>query len=136
MHVAVESERYVDPFEGSLIPSPVDAIEAAHIQVDRLEAAIRRQLPLLDLPPVHHFADGIYARELFIPAGTLLTGKIHKTQHINIISKGKITVWSAFEGVKIVEAPCTFVAEPGTRRVGYAHEDTICLLYTSPSPRD
>ena len=29
-----------------------------------------------------------YAREMFIPKGTLIIGKIHRHQHLNIISKG------------------------------------------------
>ena len=73
---------------------------------------------------VHHFAPGVYAREMTIYAGTVLTGKIHKTEHLNIISKGKIVVVSP-EGRKIIEAPHTMVSKPGIKRVGYALEDTV-----------
>ncbi len=78
----------------------------------------------VDLPPVHHFAKGLYARELFIPAGTILTGKIHKHEHINIISQGAISVLTE-AGFKLIEAPFTMVSLPGTKRLGYAHTDTV-----------
>ena len=32
----------------------------------------------VEMPVTHHFSKDLYARELFIPAGTLLVGKIHK----------------------------------------------------------
>jgi quercetin dioxygenase-like cupin family protein len=89
----------------------------------RLENEIR-QLPQESIEPVHRFSEGVYAREITIPAGCVLTGKVHKTVHLNIISKGDITVWTE-EGMKRIKAPFTLVSQPGTKRVGYAHEDTV-----------
>ncbi len=79
---------------------------------------------LEDMDVAHHFAPGVYARELRIPAGTLLTGKMHKTTHLNVVSAGDITVWTE-DGMKRIQAPFTFVSHPGTKRVGYAHSDTV-----------
>lgn len=93
--------------------------------VDELEGLMRAELPPVEIVPVHHFADGLYAREITIPAGTLLSGKIHRTRHLNVISAGEISVWTEGEPVRRIRAPFTFVAEPGTRRVGFAHEDTV-----------
>lgn len=73
---------------------------------------------------INHFSNGVYARELHIPKGTVLVGKIHKHENLNIISKGDISVLTE-EGVKRVTAPATVVSPPGTKRVGYAHEDTV-----------
>lgn len=79
----------------------------------------------------HHFTDmdskygcGIYARELFIPKGSLIVGKIHKRPHLNIVLKGKISVASE-KGKHYFEAPCILPCKPGDKRVGYAEEDTI-----------
>lgn len=92
-------------------------------QIERLEAQMRimEQLPIV---PVHHFADGLYAREILIRAGTLLTGKVHSTEHLNIVSQGSIAVWTE-DGMRIVTAPCTLISRPGTKRVGFALEDTV-----------
>jgi len=92
-------------------------------KIFRLENEMRKY-EQLEIETVHYFADGLYAREIFIPKGTLLTGKIHKTEHLNILSKGEITVWTE-EGMKRLHAPFTMVSKPGTKRVGYAHEYTV-----------
>lgn len=108
--------------------SPAQALPAqANIptreQIERLEAQMR-MMEQLPIEPVHHFADGIYAREILIRAGTVLTGKVHTTEHLNIVSKGRIVVWTE-DGMKEVAAPCTMVSRPGTKRVGFALEDTV-----------
>jgi len=72
----------------------------------------------------HIFAPGVYAREMTIKAGEMVIGKIHKTEHINIISKGDISVKTQF-GMNRYKGPCTFVSQIGTKRVVFAHEDTI-----------
>ena len=78
-----------------------------------------------DLPIRHSFAPGIYAREMFIPEGTLLIGKIHKHRHHNFLMQGSIIVLTEEGGVKLLQAPLMIVSEPGTQRVGYAVTDTI-----------
>jgi hypothetical protein len=78
-----------------------------------------------DLPIRHSFAPGIYAREMSIPEGTLLIGKIHKHRHHNFLMQGSIIVLTEEEGVKLLQAPLMIVSEPGTQRVGYAVTDTI-----------
>lgn len=65
-----------------------------------------------------------YAREMMIPKGTLIIGKIHRHQHLNFISKGKVIVFTEF-GEKHLEAPCTFISEVGLKRAVYAEEDTL-----------
>ncbi len=72
----------------------------------------------------HYFAPGIYARELHIPAGMTLTGKIHKYAQLNILSYGKMQVLTE-DGIKEVEAPFTVVSPAGTKRIAYAHTDCV-----------
>ncbi len=85
---------------------------------------VLRKVPQVECPVTHHFSKGIYAREMFIPKGTILTGKIHKHQNLNIMSKGELTVLTE-DGMKRVRAPFTIVSPPGTKRIAYAHEDTV-----------
>jgi len=100
-------------------------------QISRLEAEIKT-LPQQKIKETHHFSDGIYAREIFIPAGTVLTGKIHKTEHLNIISKGCIVVWTE-EGMRMISAPFTLKSNAGTKRAGYALQDTIwTTIHSNP----
>jgi hypothetical protein len=94
-------------------------------QIVKLEKAIVQELPLLSIDPVHHFADSLYAREITIPAGALLTGKVHKTKHFNVCF-GDITVWTE-QGMKRLTGFHRFESQPGTKRVGYAHAETVWI---------
>lgn len=91
--------------------------------------AIEREmfkLEQLDLPVRHHFERGVYARELFIPKGTLLTGKIHKYPQINILSRGDISVLTPAGIQRLKAPPAVIIAAPaGTKRIAYAHADTV-----------
>lgn len=78
-----------------------------------------------DLPVKHSFAPGIYAREMTIPEGTLLLGKVHKHRHHNFLMQGSIIVLTESNGVELLQAPLMIVSEPGTQRIGYAVTDTI-----------
>lgn len=100
-----------------------EVAEVTRDKVLRIEAEMFR-MPQVELKHVDYFSKGVYARELHIPAGVTLTGKIHKYQNLNILSKGEMTV-STDEGMKRVSAPFTIVSPPGTKRVAYAHTDCI-----------
>ncbi len=78
----------------------------------------------VETPTTHYFAPGLYARQMFIPAGTVLTGAVHKTEHLAIFV-GDITVWTE-GGMKRLTGHHTFVSQPGAKRVGFAHADTWC----------
>ena len=92
-------------------------------KAERLERALLA-LPQVDCPVRHVFAEGLYARELTIPAGVTCTGKVHLTEHISILSKGSITVWTD-EGMATLEAPAIVTSKPGLKRVGHAHTETV-----------
>lgn len=93
------------------------------------------QLPQAEVPCVHHFSEGLYAREIFIPAGTLLTGAEHKHGHINIISKGTITVYTD-DGMQTLSAPHTIVSSPGIKRLGFAHTDVVWVTILATEETD
>lgn len=76
----------------------------------------------------HYFGHKVYCRELNIPAGTVLTGKIHRDSTINVLLKGKISV-SDGENSKTLEAPEIIVSPALTKRVGKTHTDTIWLTF-------
>lgn len=76
----------------------------------------------------HYFSNGMYAREITIPKGTLLTGKIHLHEHINVVSKGDISVLTE-NGIERIKAPATIISKPGTKRVGFTHEETVWTTF-------
>jgi hypothetical protein len=76
-------------------------------------------------PLTHSFSDGIYTREIFIPADVLLVGKIHRHEHPNFLLKGRVTVITEAGGLEELTAPCYMISPAGTKRVVYTHEDTV-----------
>jgi quercetin dioxygenase-like cupin family protein len=94
-------------------------------QITRLQSAM---LPIqTEQPtPAHHFAPGMYLRELTVPAGMLIVGKIHKHAHFLMVLKGRARVVSEF-GDETLEAGYFGVSQPGVKRVVYALEDTLFL---------
>ena len=90
----------------------------------RLEDEIRK-LPQAEIETVHTFGPGFYARTITIPEGCTLTGKVHATEHLFIVSKGDITLVTE-DGHRRVQAPFQLVCRPGLKRAGYAHSETVC----------
>jgi len=75
-----------------------------------------------DCPVTHRFSSGCYLREIFMPKGTVIVGKIHATEHFNVILTGDVTVVTA-EWTKRFKAPHTFISGAGVQKVVYIHED-------------
>jgi hypothetical protein len=89
--------------------------------IEKLESALLR-MPQVELPLTHMFAPGVYWREMFAPAGTLVVGHMHKTKHFNVLLSGKMVVLvdgKPFE----MKAPEVFVSEAGVRKVAYVTQD-------------
>lgn len=119
-------------------PLVVLASEEADLRgkVQRLED-IMFSLPghVTELPVRHVFAQGLYARELTIPAGMVASGKVHCQEHLFIISKGEISVLTE-SGPQRLKAPHILVTRPGTKRVVYAHEETVVTTVHATTETD
>lgn len=87
------------------------------------EAILKDSCEQISPEVIHHFAPGIYMREMRIKKGTLLTGKIHKTEHLCVLN-GDIEIASE-DGKGRFTGYLTFLSKPGVKRIGYAHEDTV-----------
>ena len=90
--------------------------------------------PLI-VEPVHRFADGTYTREITVPAGSVIVGKTHKKETLNILLKGKAILASGGT-VRLVEAPLTFVSEPGVQKAAFVLEEMTWLNVHPTSERD
>lgn len=97
-------------------------------QLYRLQEQVGR-LPEAELPLTHTFAKGCYARTMFMPAGTVLVGKIHRFQHITCLSQGEASVFSESGGAERMEGFRIWTTEPGTKRAIYAHTDVLLTTF-------
>lgn len=75
-------------------------------------------------PLKHTFADGIYVRQMSMKPGSVVVGAIHKHLHVWFLLTGHISVVTEDVTEEYI-APCYVVATPGTKRVIYAHEESI-----------
>ncbi len=91
--------------------------------VEQIEDAMQGMSPAF-LPIKHYFANGMYAREMTMPAGAIVTGAIHKTTHFCILSQGRVRVMSE-DGIDEFVAPAIIISQPGTKRAIHALEDTV-----------
>jgi hypothetical protein len=101
--------------------------ESIDDKIDELESY------MMDYPPVncpldHIFTPGLYTRTIFMPAGSLITSLIHKTEHQFIISAGIVLVKIREGEWQRLAAPYIGVTKPGTRRILYIEVD--CLWTT------
>lgn len=103
-------------------------------QVLALEEAIRETPEQVDLEALtsHYFAEGIYLRELRIPAGVVVVGKIHRTQHLTIICSGTVKI-TTDHGTREITGPAVFVSEPGAKKAAYAVTDVVVM---NPHPAE
>ena len=80
-------------------------------------------------PLTHTFTDGIYSRQIFMPAGTVCVGKIHRHAHPNVLLEGKVTVVTESGGMEEIEGPKFMISPAGTQRAVYVHEDTTWITF-------
>jgi hypothetical protein len=85
--------------------------------------------PPVNLPLVHRFTPGMYVREVFMPAGVLVTTPIHLTEHPFTIIQGVVDVYQEGIGVERLTAPYVGITKPGTRRLLLVREDTIWVTF-------
>jgi hypothetical protein len=65
-----------------------DIQNKAYIDVVRnVQQQITDNAELIDVPVVHHFAPGVYMRQMDAKAGTLVVSKMHRTAH-RVINRG------------------------------------------------
>jgi hypothetical protein len=90
-------------------------------------------------PLKHTFVDGIYVREIFIPAGTILTGKIHRHAHPNFLVSGTVKVFTESGGREVLKGPLWMISPAATKRVVETITDVIWITVhrvNSTNPED
>lgn len=92
-------------------------------KIDQLEKVMVENFPIIDCPLIHRFIDGVYIREIFMPKGSLVSSKIHKTRHPYIVTEGVVSVWVNGGKEVLIKAPFDGITEPGTKRILYCHTD-------------
>ena len=92
-------------------------------RLDRWEEYMS-QFEQVEAPVEHSFPDVMYVRKITMPAGSIITSKIHKLDNPFFITRGKLSVVSENDGAVEYCAPFMGITKPGTRRILFIHEET------------
>lgn len=87
---------------------------------------VMKDMPQVECPVKHYFSKDLYTRETTMPKGTFAIGKKHRYETINIILKGKLSIYNGEDSpILQVEAPYIFISKAGVQKMAYFHEETI-----------
>lgn len=107
-----------------------------HAKLDELERRILDQLPAVHLPVTHRFTPFLYAREVFMPTGTVLTSQLHQSTHPYVVLSGVALVAIPGEEPVRLEAGYVGITQAGTRRALYIEEDCRWITFHPLSPAE
>lgn len=101
------------------------------ISIQRSDLMLRNQV---ELPKANVFlSDGVYFRELTIPANRIVIGETHKHEHLFMVLKGKAKLISTYENL-IVKAGYISKAPPMTKRLVITFEETtFANIHSNPN---
>ena len=91
-------------------------------RVVALAHALREVCMEVEMPVIHRFAPGIYIREIFMPANSVVIGNLHHTEHFNLVLTGACHVLINGE-THDLHAGDTMVSKAGARKMLLIHED-------------
>jgi hypothetical protein len=107
-------------------------VPASHLPIYRLEAELLK-LPQVDMPVEHAFCAGLYARTMHIPAGTILTGAVHREESFFLVRKGSLIV-STDNGMRTLGPGDMSISSIGTKRAGVALTDVdVTTFHANPT---
>jgi len=85
-----------------------------------------------NFPLKHTFVDGVYVREMKFKKDSAVVGAIHKHLHVWFLLYGHLFIATEGSQEEYI-APCYVVAEPGSKRVIYAAEDSLFVnIHANP----
>ena len=102
--------------------------------MDQMEEGALRHCEEVTCRTEHVFTPKLYTRIIFMPRGTFITSKIHKTTHPFVVMEGKCLVYNTLkpkQPAEEVKAPYFGVTKPGTRRAIMVLEDTVWITFHS-----
>ena len=82
---------------------------------------------------LHHFSEGLYAKEMELKEGSFAVQHKHKYDHLSILAKGRVRVLFDGELSKEYVAPACITIIKNINHAVYALEDSVwfCIHATS-----
>lgn len=83
----------------------------------------------------YHFGHKVAAKTIYAPANTIMTGRIHLFENLNMLVQGEMEI-ATESGIITLIAPCLVESPPGTKRVVQTITDCIWMTIIGTSERD
>lgn len=83
----------------------------------------------------HHFSDGVYAKEMRIPAHHYVVKHVHDYNHISILAEGSVVV-EVGNTVSMYSAPCCVQIPKGTKHTIRALSDAVWYCIHATDEKD
>lgn len=124
----LSNSKYIHslPQPKSTVSNSVDVLTIRE-KIFAIEAEMKK-FPQVECPLRHYFIPGMYAREVTIPEGALVTGLIYKYPQICTLSKGHMRVLIGDE-IADIKAPYTVVSDRGIKRIATAVTECVWTTY-------
>lgn len=108
------------------LPSGLRRRAICQLEADSIAALADGTRQEVECPVLHSFpTPDLYHRSCYLPAGSVIVGKLHRHGHWNWLTKGHVTVFTEDGGVEDLVAPCRLWSPPATKRAIVVHSDTI-----------
>jgi hypothetical protein len=88
-------------------------------------------LPQVETPVAHYFSDGVYIREIRIPADTIVIGHHHNYSGMNVAIKGSGLLY-VDGAAQYVSAPAVIHAKPGAKMIRTFSEVIWWNIFPNP----
>ena len=70
-----------------------------------------------DINTVHHFAAGVYAKEMHLPAGWMAGTHLHAYDHLSILAQGHVRVTCAGVATEYTAPACVLIKKGLEHRI-------------------
>jgi hypothetical protein len=92
--------------------------------------------PQVHLPLEHRFTSGMYIRTIFMPAGTVVTSRTHKTDHPFVVQSGVVDVYDESGRCERFSSGHLGTTKAGTRRILMVHADCTWTTFHATDKTD
>jgi quercetin dioxygenase-like cupin family protein len=89
-----------------------------------VDHAYAKTLPQIEITVIHHDSDGLYSKEMHIPAGVAMGKETHPYSHLSFLAKGRVRL-VAGDNEREIEAPACINVQAGVEHAVIALTDAV-----------
>ena len=96
---------------------------------------VSEKMPQAEIPTLHDFCDGLYARTVVVPKDAIVTGSVHSKDNFFVIRAGSAVIYTP-NGPQLFHAGHMGISPKGHKIGGYALSEVIFTTFHSNPEND